>query len=124
MKSQYNIYLNDRAVGTVSVSKEGLYYVLDCRCRGLTKQLWRIGVITASAQRCLGVCVPEKEEFVIRTRLPIKCLGDAPFHFYIITDHNDDNWLPICTDKPVCKMTLWENARFERRNGKPGLRLG
>ena len=68
MAEEMTVYYEGTAVGTAAVETEGLYRVVDCRCRISTDQVLRAYADTGDGPFCLGVLVPEAGELRLRRR--------------------------------------------------------
>jgi len=125
MEGKYEIYQGEQRVGTVQVSAEGLYYSFFCRCVLSGETMCRIIVTCCGQTHSLGLPVPEGDEFVLRTRMPAKRLGQGLLQFRVIPKHTrvGGKFIPISPEEPFRYLARLENAVMQIRDGKPGILL-
>ena len=82
----YNIFLESNAIGTADIFEEGLYYRFSCKCIRELNGINRIIVINGTKKIDLGICVPEKNNFILNRKIPRKCFADKFFSFELIPD--------------------------------------
>ena len=117
----FDVRYNNEIVGRVTVKKEGLYYVLSCRCKPLDGIL-RLVLHRDDVTVPIGVCAPEGSGMGITRKLPTKRMGLPPWQF-ALSDGNGEVFVPLGGELPTAVLQNIENARFCNRNGKPGLRF-
>lgn len=79
MEGNFEVYQNGQAVGTVALSREGLYYRFRCRCSPLTESVTRLVWKADGNVLSLGILVPVGGCFGLDTRMAIKkCPGEKP----------------------------------------------
>lgn len=71
----FKIILNGKRVGNSTVEKSGLYYSIRCECVFLDKKPYRIVANDGKTTVDLGICVPEGNRFIIKTKIPVKRLN-------------------------------------------------
>ena len=103
------------AVGFGKLAQEGLY----CRIYVCCRESIRIVLHTSLGQRDLGICVPGKEGFEIRTKIPIKYLGEGPFRFAVAEEK--DNFYPVRQDRPFAHLRDVRRSVMVRRDGIMGI---
>lgn len=126
MEGNYEIYQGEQRVGTAEVSTEGLYYNFYCRCVLSGETMCRIIVTCDGHIHSLGLPVPEGDAFVLRTRMPVKRLGQGQLQFRVIPKHTQvgGHFIPISPEEPFRYLSRLENAVMQIRDGKPGIFLG
>ena len=119
----YDILLGGQSVGTVEVSKEGLYYHFDCRCAFTGTVMYRIAVKCGETEINLGIPAPEDGKFVLRTKIPIKRVGEGELSFRAVPKHADltQNFVPISPEEPFAYLQRLQNAFLQVREGKVGV---
>ncbi len=117
----YEIIGSDIVVGTAQVKKEGLYYRFICNCTPPDKAIYRIYVSDGVNQWDLGICVPEDDGFVLKTRVPAKFFKIDNFSFSLIPVKSNQTLTPVETDKPFEELEKLKTARFLVENGQPGI---
>ncbi len=118
----YDVFYREEKVGCVTVEREGLYFVISCRCK-LVSGLLRLILETESGSVVIGVCAPEGAQMGIRRKLPSKQLGDGPWKFILSesTHSGREVFVPLGGELPTWCLQNLERARFLVRSGQPGL---
>ena len=78
----YEIFWNHNIVGKASVRREGLYYHFYCECVLPQDDIFKVFVTDRSNSVKLGVCVPNRGKFTLKTRVPVKYLSGNKLLFY------------------------------------------
>ncbi len=115
----YHVTFNDENVGTVTVERQGLYFVISCRCRRIAGVL-RLVLQREKERVPIGVCIPEGSGMGICRRLPAKHLKDPPWHFFLAED-KEENFVPLGGELSTDVLQNLYQARFCLQDGKPGL---
>ena len=125
MEGNYPVLMGDQEIGTVKVTRQGLYYSFNCRCRLSGEIMCRLTVTCGQITHDLGIPVPESGAFVLRTKLPIKQLGEGTPQFRVQPNHNTvgKRFVPISPEEPFAYLSRVQDAFLEIRNGVPGLMI-
>lgn len=118
-----NVFLNEEVIGTVQISKEGLYYRFRCQCSLPQAGMYRLIVSNANIQMDLGICIPQGTCFVLDRKVAIKHLGDGKLNFHVVLKTNPvgDRFIPVCSDKRFNYITELKHASYQIRDGNPGI---
>lgn len=121
----YEILLGGRAIGRASVQRQGLYYLFDCRCSLSGESMFCISVTCGTNTENLGILVPEDGAFVLRTRLPVKRLGEELLRFEAVPKHTQrrEEFIPLSPEEPFRYLQRLQNAYLQTRNGHFGVVL-
>ena len=121
----YPILRGGETIGQASVEKKGLYYHFSCCCNLSGEVIYRITVSCGEKCENLGVPVPDGENFVLNTRIPVNKLGQGQMTLRAVPKHNslEGKFIPISPDEPFDYLRQLEKAVFEKRNGQPGIVL-
>ena len=118
----YEVFLDEKAVGTVEMQKEGLYVRFCCRCRPGDPVMIRLWMICGEKETDLGLCVPMDGAFGTEKRIPAKLCGPGEPTFCL--RHKDDilrgKFIPLSPEEPFQYLHKLETAFLEKR----GTRLG
>ena len=119
MEGVYDIMLWDKSVGTVRVSREGLYYRFVCCCHLIEDTVCRV---TAGSES-LGVLIPMGEDFCLDTRLPVKRFpnGIQPFHLGPNKPVLEGKFIPIKPEEPFAYIERLKEAYLIRRGNQIGI---
>lgn len=82
MYKLYPITLEEMQVGEAVVQKEGLYYRFRCRCRLPSADIYVINCESGKGSVCLGVCVPDGNEFTLEKRISEKKVDTEQLKLY------------------------------------------
>lgn len=124
MVGRYELFLGDQTIGTVDVSREGLYYRFRARCRLTGAVVCRAAVVCGNVQESLGVMVPVgSAEFGLDTRLPCKRFSEGKPKFLALPRHGEvkGKFVPISPEEPFRYLQRLKDAYMEVRNGQVGV---
>ena len=125
MDGCYEVFQEGKAVGTVEVRREGLYYRFSCRCKPEGGEMMRLWMICGEEETDLGLCIPMDGIFGTEKRIPAKLRapGQPSFCLY----HKDDifrgRFIPLSPEEPFQYLHRLENAFLERRGRQVGIVL-
>ena len=122
MNKEYTVYLWDRPAGMVTVRKEGLYFLVFCRCELPEDVIFRLKAVSQGREENLGILVPENGTFVLRTRIPVKRLeGEFVFHAVPNREVLPGKFIPLCPEEPFRYLERLKDAYLVRKNGRTGI---
>lgn len=126
MEGSYEILMGGKRIGTAKITRQGLYYGFDCRCRLSGDIMCRITVTCGGKTCSLGIPVPEGDVFALRTKLPVKQLGEGVPQFQLQPKHRPvgGEFVPISPEEPFAYLSRLTEAFLEIRDGKVGLVIG
>lgn len=113
----YHIYMNGESVGKAIVEKEGLFYKITCACIVPDKDFYRIRVDDGKTSRDLGICVPNGDEFVLTSRVPVKFLTGETLSFTLVP-RTAETAVPVATGETFDYLDKLESARLQNTNGQ------
>lgn len=119
----YDILLGGQTVGKAHVQRQGLYYCFDCRCRLSGDVMCRVTVTCGDRTESLGLLTPEGDQFVLRTKLPVKRLGEGIMEFIAVPKHPElrGKFIPLSPEEPFAYIRRLEDAVLQIRNGQVGV---
>lgn len=104
LKGTYPVTMDGEVVGTVSVSRNGLYYDLFCRCRVDGDQMLDLIIETNQGSRQLGLLAPAGDRLVLQKRIPVKQIGDGICGFILqFRNVKANEFIPVIPDRPFSK---------------------
>ena len=123
MEGVYDILLGKQPVGQAVMVRQGLYWHFDCRCNLSGEAIFRITVSCGGKTESLGIPVPKGKDFVLRTRLPVKKMGEGVPEFRIVPKHSPlpENWVPVNPEEPFAYLSRLQDAFLEIRDGQTGV---
>ena len=121
MKSEYEIFLENRAVGKAQLGREGLYYRVKCLCRLPDRSIHRIFVKCSGETIDLGICVPVCGGFGLETRVPAKNLYSQDCKFLAVGKgtHEKVSLIVLTEGKPFAYLERLHEATFRISNSQP-----
>ena len=118
----YEVFEDEKMVGTVEATREGLYIHFSCRCRPVHREMIRLWMICGEQEIDLGLCVPMDGAFGTEKRIPARQCGPGEPRFCL--RHKDDTrrgeFIPLSPEEPFQYIHRLETAFLEKR----GTRLG
>ena len=117
----YEISYGDRSIGTVRLTKKGLYYEISCR--DCLKLPHRIEMRCGGKQYDLGVCVPYDDGYGFIKHIPVKHIGDGSMEFAAKTSEFKERFIEVKQDRPFAYLSQLTNACFSRIGNVSGIRI-
>lgn len=118
---QTDILLNDHRVGYAELNRKGLYYEIHCVCEPPENIPYKILVQCGKQKVDLGICVPYDNGFGLRTRVPVKRLGDGEMTFHLVKKKQDSVFVPIVQDHTFPHMDKLCDSRLVTENHQVGI---
>lgn len=122
----YEITLDGQAVGRASLTRQGLYYHLLCRCNVPEKQMYRLEAARGGEHVDLGILVPMDRGFGVESRFPVKRLGEGEIAFRLrlaSEPARTGRFIPISPEEPFAYLSRLRNSVLVFRDGKKGILL-
>ena len=124
MEGFYEVRLNNAAAGKVQVTREGLYYRIQCRCTVPDDEVYRLLSVSEHGRENIGVVVPENEGYVLNKRIPAKKLPeDSSFILSAKIEADSGKFIPISPEEPFSYIDQLQSAFLEIQEGNIGVRL-
>ena len=121
MKEMYFVEYNGNPVGSVAVSREGLYYRFRCLVKLEEKQICRLQCCWGNQCMDLGILIPVNNHYELDRKLPVKNFTDADCIFRITSNQTKERFIPIRQDAPFSNLQHLQNAKFSVRDNIPGI---
>lgn len=125
MECQFSVTRNGNPCGKVTVSRQGLYYKIRCRCILPSEDIFRLQAACGIRRENLGVLVPVQDRFGLDTRIPVKQLGEGELAFTVISKRQpvQGNFVPILDEEPFAYISRLKKSFLEIKNGQVGIRV-
>jgi hypothetical protein len=123
MEGTYDVMLGSDKRGTVTVTAQGLYWLIRCRCRLYSDVMQELVAQAGQKQVRLGLLVPEGGSYCLQTRIVKK---ELPFfdEFFLRPRHrSQEAFYPIKPEEPFGYLHRLEDAYLARRGDEIGLVL-
>ena len=123
MVGTYEVRLGERAVGSVLVEREGLYYRFSCRCSLSGAVMHRLLLRRGGQETDLGLCVPMAGGFGTEKRISVKQCGTGTPEFILRPKGADTRgkFIPLRPEEPFRYIHRLQNAYLERRGDTVGI---
>ena len=120
---KFSIWACGNIIGDATVVRQGLYYNIHCICREATGRAIRVHVRCGDRYVDLGICIPMEGYFGLRTKVPVKRLGEGEFQF--TADGQEKIGLalfyPVDPNKPFKAIAELKNSRLATKGGQTGI---
>ena len=119
MEGTYEVIGGGQAVGSVTITRQGLYYHFTCRCRISGEVMFRLIMETEGTSSDLGILVPMNGCFGLNTRLSVKLQGKGKPRFFLKPKREtvENAFVRICPEEPFGYLSKLESAYLVRKNG-------
>lgn len=123
MIGTFEIVQGTSTVGQAKVERQGLYYVVSCRCSLREKGMHRLVVSCGDKQEDLGTLVPMDGIFGLEKRIPVKRLGEGCPQFRLVAKDSPGKrkFAPVYPEEPFSYMSRLKDAYLEAREGQLGI---
>ncbi len=125
MEGSYGLEFGQEAVGQVRVERQGLYYIIDCKCSQFTDQMYDL-IVAWGEHRCrLGLLAPLGSGLALHKKLPVKEAGQGRPVFGLRPRHQaiPEGFIPLHPQEPFAYLRRLENAYLTACNGALGVVL-
>ncbi|MBE6976711.1 MAG: hypothetical protein E7439_05920 [Ruminococcaceae bacterium] len=125
MDGLYEIQMGGQAVGKARVTRQGLYYHFDCRCRLSGQVICRLVAQSGDKTENLGIPVPCGKEFVLQKLVAAGKLGNGCLEIRVVPKGValDSSFIPLKPEEPFAYIARLKNACLQRKNGQLGILL-
>ena len=124
MEGTYEVLLHNTVAGKVQLTREGLYYRIQCRCVVPDDMVYRLLAISDRGRDNIGVVVPEGDGYVLNKRMPVKNLAEGTsFVLSSRADTDSGKFVPISPEEPFSYIDQLQSAFLEINEGNVGVRL-
>ena len=123
MEGTYEVTLGSKRMGSVTLKKQGLYWLFDCRCDLSGEVMYDLILTAGETQYDLGILSPAKDSFICHCKLACKKLEKGSLKFYLRPRHAKLNtdFVPVYPEEPFRYLHLLETSFLSIRGGQIGL---
>ena len=120
MEGTYEVNKNGQVVGRATVTREGMYYQIRCRCDLNEEGMFRLVIDFEDDRIDLGILVPDGKGFGLQTRINTKTLGQGSPAFSILPRRESiqHTVIKLCPEEPFRYLSRLEDAFLAKRNGE------
>ena len=116
---EYPIYYKDSITGKAQMIRQGMFYMLHCRCDLPADQTYTLQILTPKKTLDLGICFQTEKGIGLSVRLPAKELEQQNLQFIAVDpSENNRKLLEINPDIPVESLEEMLTGRFIRKGEK------
>lgn len=119
MYLSYPVLLAEERVGEVLLRKQGLFFLLFCRCH-LRGDFW-LFLKTENGTQNLGICVPWAEGVELTTRIKASQILELSPGFFLKPKQKKGRFCPVSEELPFPMLRQLTQGRFQMRDGLPGV---
>ncbi len=125
MDRTYTVYFGGESVGQVEVQTKGLYYEIICVCERLECSMYYLHLCWDGGSERLGLLVPEGNGLSLRTKLPVKRVGQGRVQFKLLPKHEktQGQFVPVFPEEPFAYLQRLEGAYLSVCQGQRGVIL-
>lgn len=119
MEEMFPVWMGDKRIGTVRISKIGLFYEVFCECSLPDTRIYRLYAHCASGEMQLGILVPGDGTFTVRTKtcaakMPLK---EIRFFVCLADDKMKTQLMRVCPQMPFEGIDMLEDMSCVIRDG-------
>lgn len=106
------VWMGDRQIGNIQICKVGLFYQISCKCSLPDDRIYKLYAQSAAGMQYLGIPVPEKGAYTVRTKISAGKLELRDIRFFVLP--KDENaaqrLLRVRPDEPFEHLDCLESA--------------
>ena len=123
MRQEYSVLSGDEVIGKVFVQRQGLYYLVHCRCSLTGDVKYKLIASNGENNVDLGLCIPHIDGFGMDTRIPVKRLGEGELTFRLLPRHSkvEGAFIPVSPDEPFSYIRKLQQAHLAQQDGLVGI---
>ena len=122
LEGTYDVTHNGMRVGTVSLTRQGLYYAIACRCHAAGDQMLRLWVEAGGNIQDLGLLIPAAGALELKRQMPCKRMGEGMPVFSLRGRAEETaQFLPVEADVPFPWLRWLDTCVFAVRKGRAGV---
>lgn len=111
MAGTYAVGLGEEKIGTVRLTRWGLYYEISCCCRPVGAQMLELVAQGNGWQEKLGLLAPADGGLRLDRRIPVKRLGEGELTFFVLPrEWMQQLQIPIRPEEPFAYLQQLHNA--------------
>ncbi len=125
MEGTYDVKLADVTMGSATLKRDGLYWIVQCRCALGGEVMYDLTVSVGDHHEKLGLLIPEDSYHTLTTKVAVKRLGQGKPAFSLLPRHGSvrGQFVAVKPDEPFSYLNRLERAYLAIRDGQPGIVL-
>ena len=123
MDGTWNVYFENRAVGTCTLRREGLYIRIVCSCDRVVNGICRLMMQCSDGSADLGILIPVDSGLGLDRKLSSKALpqGEPRFTVRIPDKQSKEIFVPVKDGESFACLAGLAEARFGKQGGETGV---
>ena len=124
MEGTYTVIHNEKMVGNVILTRQGLYWKILCRCQLLGDQMLHLQLQINHEPFDLGLLIPTATGLELCKLIPVKQIGAGKPAFSLRSrTAKAAQFIPVASDVPFPWLHHLDHCVFAKDNGKTGVKL-
>lgn len=117
--TKYPIYYCDQVVGNAQMDKQGLFYVIRCKCNLPQDRLYKVLITSKDDTFDLGICTRSDKGIGLVTRISANTLKSTELRFTVEPEqHEIKKMYAVSENSEFPDLEIIYKAKFLRREGK------
>ena len=119
----YNVFFEEKAVGTAHISEDGLYIRIAATCSGIPEDFYHLYINAGPKRFDLGVCLYKNGKYIWNKKIPQKgiIIGDANFLLQASQVLDESEFISIDPNVPFPYFTKIKLCTYIDRLGQKGI---
>lgn len=123
LEGTYDVRFGTKTVGNVTLTRQGLYELICCRCENLGSEMTDLWVQSGALETDLGLLIPDQGALVLKKKVPSKVIGEGCPSFYLkLRQELTEEGERIDPEKPFLQLHRLPDAYLLVRGGE--IRIG
>ena len=119
MEGTYEVVHAGKTVGNVTVTRQGMFYCISCRCHLSGDVAYKLVGIFEQREIDLGLLVPERNAYGLYSRINMKIAGmEKPVFVLRLNRSQLVQKVDVSPKEPFGYLAKLENAYLVKNNGK------
>ena len=123
---EYPVTLEEKTVGSARLTRQGLYYRVECRCDLPGEGMCRLEAAVGEKRVDLGILVPMEHGFGLQTSFPVSRVGEGTMAFRIQRKRQTEQgrqFVPIIPEEPFSYQDRLKEAYLDIQDWKRGANI-
>ena len=123
MDGTWNVYFENRAVGSCTLRREGLYIRIVCSCDRVVNGICRLMMQSSDGSADLGILIPVDSGLGLDRKLSSKALpqGEPRFTVRIVDKQRKEIFVSVKDGESFACLASLAEARFGKQGGEAGV---
>lgn len=124
LEGTYTVRCDGQPVGKVEVKRQGLYWLINCRCQPANDRMLHLQMEMGKSSADLGLLIPVSGMLELRKQIPIKRIAQGSPVFWLRDRKTSSyHFQPIDPDIPFPWLERIGECVFTQVDSKKGVKL-